>query len=62
MARGAGDPNVFLMKLIFLTAGIFTGVMNSVGAEGVANFMILISVLFFIFDMLGKEKDDASVS
>ena len=40
MARGAGDPNVFMMILIFLTAGIFTGVMNRVGAESVANFML----------------------
>ena len=40
MARGAGDPNVFMMILIFLTAGIFTGVMNRMGAESVANFML----------------------
>ena len=30
MARCAGDPNVFLMILLFLTAGIFIGVMNRV--------------------------------
>ena len=40
MARGAGDPNVFMMILIFLTAGIFTGVMNRSGAESVANFVL----------------------
>lgn len=42
MARGAGDPNVFMMILIFLTAGIFTGVMNRAGAESVANFVLTI--------------------
>jgi Na+/H+ antiporter NhaC len=40
MSRGAGDPNVFMMILIFLTAGIFTGVMNRAGAESVANFVL----------------------
>lgn len=40
MARGVGDPNVFIMILIFLSAGVFTGVMNRAGAESVANFVL----------------------
>ncbi len=40
MGRGAGDPNVFMMILIFLCAGVFTGVMNRAGAESVANFVL----------------------
>jgi Na+/H+ antiporter NhaC len=40
MARGVGDPNVFTMILIFLCAGVFTGVMNRAGAESVANFVL----------------------
>jgi len=40
MGKGVGDPNVFMMILIFLSAGIFTGVMNRSGAESVANFML----------------------
>ncbi len=40
MGKGAGDPNVFMMILIFLTAGVFTGVMNQAGASSVANFVL----------------------
>jgi len=40
MSKGAGDPNVFMMILIFLCAGVFTGVMIRAGAESVANFML----------------------
>ena len=40
MARGVGDPNVFMMILIFLCAGVFTGVMNRAGAESVANLLL----------------------
>jgi len=40
MSKGAGDPNVFMMILIFLCAGVFTGVMNRAGAESVANFVL----------------------
>lgn len=40
MSTGAGDPNVFMMILIFLCAGVFTGVMNRSGAESVANFLL----------------------
>ena len=40
MGRGAGDPNVFMMILIFLAAGAFTGIMNRSGAESVANFFL----------------------
>ncbi len=40
MSKGAGDPNVFMMVLIFLCAGVFTGVMNRSGAESVANFVL----------------------
>ena len=36
MSKGVGDPNVFMMLLIFLCAGVFTGVMNRSGAESVA--------------------------
>ena len=40
MSKGASDPNVFIMILIFLCAGVFTGVMNRSGAESVANFLL----------------------
>ncbi len=40
MSKGVGDPNVFMMILIFLTAGVFTGVMNRAGAESVAYFVL----------------------
>ncbi len=40
MSKGVGDPNVFMMLLIFLCAGVFTGVMNRSGAESVANFVL----------------------
>lgn len=40
MSKGVGDPNVFMMILIFLCAGVFTGVMNKAGAESVANFVL----------------------
>lgn len=40
MAGGVGNPNVFIMILIFLSAGVFTGVMNRAGAESVANFVL----------------------
>lgn len=40
MGNGVGDPNVFMMILIFLAAGVFTGIMNRAGAESVANFVL----------------------
>ncbi len=40
MGDGVGNPNVFMMILIFLAAGVFTGVMNKAGAESVANFVL----------------------
>ncbi|MBQ9689524.1 MAG: hypothetical protein IJV47_02800 [Candidatus Methanomethylophilaceae archaeon] len=40
MAGGVGNPNVFIMILIFLSAGVFTGVMKRAGAESVANFVL----------------------
>ncbi len=36
MARGAGDKNIMTMVLIFLTAGIFVGVVGRSSAESVA--------------------------
>ncbi len=40
MGRGIGDPNIVTMILIFLTAGIFVGVVGRGSAESVAYFML----------------------
>lgn len=42
MAKGAGDKNIMTMVLIFLTAGIFVGVVGRSSAESVAYFMLSI--------------------
>lgn len=42
MGRGVGDKNIFTMILIFLTAGIFVGVVGRESAESVAYFMLSI--------------------
>ncbi len=42
MARGAGDKNIMTMVLIFLTAGIFVGVVGRSSAESVAYFLLSI--------------------
>lgn len=42
MGRGVGDKNIFTMVLIFLTAGIFVGVVGRESAESVAYFMLSI--------------------
>lgn len=40
MAKGAGDKNIITMVLIFLTAGIFVGVVGRSSAESVAYFLL----------------------
>ena len=40
MARGVGDKNIITMLLIFMTAGIFVGVVGRSSAESVAYFML----------------------
>ncbi len=40
MGRGIGDKNIVTMILIFLTAGIFVGVVGRTSAESVAYFML----------------------
>lgn len=40
MAKGVGDKNIMTMILIFLTAGIFVGVVGRGSAESVAYFML----------------------
>ncbi len=40
MAQGVGDKNILTMLLIFLTAGIFVGVVGRSSAESVAYFML----------------------
>ena len=40
MGRGVGDKDIFTMILIFLTAGIFVGVVGRESAESVAYFML----------------------
>lgn len=40
MGRGVGDPNIITMILIFITAGIFVGVVGRSSAESVAYFML----------------------
>lgn len=42
MGHGVGDKNIFTMILIFLTAGIFVGVVGRESAESVAYFMLSI--------------------
>lgn len=40
MAKGVGDKNIVTMLLIFITAGIFVGVVGRSGAESVAYFTL----------------------
>ncbi len=40
MARGVGDKNIITMVLIFMTAGIFVGVVGRSSAESVAYFLL----------------------
>ena len=40
MGKGIGEPNIVTMILIFLTAGIFVGVVGRESAESVAYFML----------------------
>lgn len=42
MAKGIGDKNIITMILIFLTAGIFVGVVGRSSAESVAYFLLSI--------------------
>lgn len=42
MARGVGDKNIITMILIFMTAGIFVGVVGRDSAESVAYFLLSI--------------------
>ncbi len=42
MARGVGDKNILTMILIFMTAGIFVGVVGRSSAESVAYFLLSI--------------------
>lgn len=40
MAKGAGDKNIITMVLIFMTSGVFVGVVGRCGAESVAYFLL----------------------
>lgn len=40
MAKGVADKNIIIMILIFLTAGVFAGVLGREGAESVANLFL----------------------
>lgn len=40
MGRGVGDPNIIIMILVFLAAGIFVGVVGRSSAESVAYFIL----------------------
>ena len=42
MAHGLADKNIITMLLIFLTAGVFVGVVGRSSAESVAYFMLSI--------------------
>ena len=42
MGRGVGDKNIITMRLIFLVAGCFVGVVGRTSAESVAYFMLSI--------------------
>ena len=43
MAKGVGDPNIMIMILIFLVAGIFVGVTGRSSAEAAAYFLLSIA-------------------
>ena len=43
MAQGLADKNIITMLLIFMTAGIFVGVVGRSSAESVAYFMLTTS-------------------
>lgn len=47
MGRGIGDKNIVTMILIFLTAGVFVGVVGRSSAESVAYFMLSLIPLRF---------------
>ena len=40
MARGVADPNIIIMILIFLAAGIFAGILGREGAAAVADLLL----------------------
>ena len=40
MGKGVGDKNIIIMILIFLTAGIFVGVVGRSSADSVAYFLL----------------------
>ena len=42
MAKGVGDKNIITMVLIFMTAGVFVGVVGRSSAESVAYFLLSI--------------------
>lgn len=50
MSRGVGDKNIVTMILIFMTAGIFVGVVGRSSAESVAYFLLsIIPAKFAVF-------------
>lgn len=72
MAKGVGDKNIFIMILIFLTAGIFVGVLGRSSAGSAAYFLLSIiparfavSVLFvvscFISTAMGTSTGTISI-
>ena len=57
MAQGMADKNIITMLLIFLTAGVFVGVVGRDSAESVAYFMLQLIPARFIkrFGMTSEE-------
>lgn len=54
MAQGLADKNIITMLLIFLTAGVFVGVVGRSSAESVAYFMLsIISTRFSVAVLFG---------
>ena len=63
MAQGMADKNIITMLLIFLTAGVFVGVVGRDSAESVAYFMLqliparfAVIVLFIVACFVSQQK------
>ena len=55
MGKGVGDKNIIIMILIFLTAGIFVGVVGRSSADSVAYFLLsLVPAQFAVAVLCGQ--------
>ena len=67
MGKGVGDKNIIIMILIFLTAGIFVGVVGRSSADSVAYFLLslvpaqfAVAVLFVVITPIALSVAEAS--